>query len=153
MRRFDSSPDEQSDYSEGECAAFAIAAVRRDGGSFLIVEDGEQVFETADVDDYRFVVVHVYALVEGPDGLVARDIFGERPETKVPDDMWEEFYVGEHLQEYFDTEEQLREYCIDDIGDGTKPLAAVTEEDIARATEVLDRICPREPEPVTIAFR
>lgn len=113
-----------------------------------MVEDGEQVFEGAESDDYRFAVIHVYALIESPDGHVARDIFGERPEAKVPEHVSEAFFVGEHLQEYFDTEEQLRDYCIDDVNDGTKPLAAVTEEDIVRATEVLDRICPPAPAPL-----
>ena len=66
-------------YTDGFCHVFAIASVRKHGGSFLIVEDyAETHYESEDGDDLQNVVVHVYAVHDTPDGLIARDIHGDR---------------------------------------------------------------------------
>lgn len=68
-------------YSQGECHVFAAACHLTHGGDFLVAYDQEKIhFETEDDEIYE--VLHVFARLEGPQGPVLRDIFGDRPDDE-----------------------------------------------------------------------
>lgn len=66
-------------YAMGACHVFAIACHLRHEGSFVIALDtSEDHWTDENGDTMMHPVLHVFAKLEGPDGTVLRDIFGDR---------------------------------------------------------------------------
>lgn len=134
--------DAVNHYTTKGCHIFAMASVRKHGGSYLIVEDTEETWWTFDDDSEQNAIVHVYAVHDTPEGLVARDIRGDRPLTQVLDDVKEFFgtyapsYGGDVScqQELMDLIEGPHERCTD----MDPPLLEFTEKDLADARKWVD---------------
>lgn len=68
-------------YSEGYCHVFAMGVHAILGGSFLLIEDYENLFQepSSEGEDGVPNIVHVYAIADLPEGPMAIDVFGKRP--------------------------------------------------------------------------
>ncbi|MFX4300014.1 hypothetical protein [Pseudosulfitobacter pseudonitzschiae] len=83
LRSNDIDSPQDSIYGCGLCHVHAIAAARyheAGNGRFLVIEDHDEICWSSehDPDDYIPAVLHVYSLHPTPQGLVARDILGDR---------------------------------------------------------------------------
>lgn len=88
-------PDLVEQYTQGECHIFAAASVIRHGGSFLVAYDSEKIHWETD-DEIIHEVLHVFAVHEGPDGEVIRDIRGDR-QSPSPEQIREELAAAFHV--------------------------------------------------------
>ena len=103
-------PEEISDsiYSCGECHVHAMAAAHfhetpvddRDG--ILIVSDQDSIWWEDDNDPDKDVhtVVHVYSLHQVDGQTIARDVFGDRLESDVLEEVREVFGVARPMSEH-----------------------------------------------------
>lgn len=121
-------------YGYGLCHVHAMAAVRLHGGGFLIVTDPETVVwhhpEDADLD--QVAVVHVYSLHDTPNGIVARDVFGDRPLDTAAEEARQRYGCYIVTAEQTEGPDDLMT-LVDSDGACERPLNAFTEADILEA--------------------
>ena len=155
------SPDLIEQYTSGECHTFALASHLQHGGDFLVAFDSGQIHWELE-DEMYFVVLHVYARHQTPDGEVIRDICGDRKnmdQSALKAEIEEMFYTcqrdiyleemqpNELLQYISDPEDVLAkalgcEPIEGPMEDEDRPLEQVYEADLAAAS-ALDQI--KEP--------
>lgn len=121
-------------YAQGACHVFAIACHLRHGGDFVIAFDtSEDHWVDENGDTMMHPVLHVFARIEGPDGIILRDIFGDRPDDQdaVRSEVSERFSVWEQdiLLEDADASWLLR-HIADVGGNAAADLAAEDEGDL-----------------------
>ena len=149
-------PDDIQDsiYSSGQCHVHAIAAARLHGTleqepyPFLMITDYSDTWCEAedDFDNDVQAVIHVYSLHQVDGQTVARDVFGDRLENDVPEEIEEIFSPGEPLSEYGSLQDLLDLSGIREDGfEG--PLSEVTEEDISVALMEPSVTAPLSLEP------
>jgi hypothetical protein len=133
-------------YTYGSCHVFAIASVRKHGGRYLIVEDSDEIWWESDDGD-QHAVIHVYAVHDTPDGLIARDIRGDRPLDQALDDAKSFFDIYEaHTHTSPGCGSVSSEADLMDLVDGPHerstdmdpPLSEFSESDIEEAMKWVD---------------
>lgn len=107
-------------YTQGDCHIFAIACHLEHGGNFLVAFDTNEVhwFDSEGKPEH-YKVLHVYARMHGPEGIVIRDICGDRPEDSeaIRSELSEQFVVWAEdviLEEM--TPDELHRLISDEIG-------------------------------------
>jgi len=144
-------------YGAGSCHVFAMALRDACAGAgrflgFRVVFDAEEVAweSDADADVCIHAVVHVLAVFEAPDGLLAGDVFGFRPLEEAVAEVIERYHVGEVFHEDFRSLDEMA-FLIDAGDEVERPLHAVSLQDLEearRAVQVLDLAAtPAGPEP------
>lgn len=123
VRAFEPDPDMAELYTRGGCHLFAIAALdllsaQATPLGFRVITDPEKPFWESDTDpdDQVPSVVHVYAVLNGPDGEVAVDVHGVRPLTEAVADSTDRFGVRAPGYEDYPDLEGLRD-LIEEEGD------------------------------------
>jgi hypothetical protein len=109
-------PESLDLYTTGGCHLFAIAALdlfaaTADPLGFRVVTDPEEPFwiSETDPDDQIPAVVHVYAVLRGPEGEIALDVFGARPLEAAVAECAERFGVRSPGYEGYPDLEALRD--------------------------------------------
>ncbi|MBW3243742.1 hypothetical protein KUV57_13800 [Epibacterium sp. DP7N7-1] len=140
-------PDLVEQYTQGECHIFAAASVIRHGGSFLVAYDSGKIHWETD-DDIIHEVLHVFAVHEGPDGEVIRDIRGDRlaPSRKqIEEELAEAFQVpARDIYMTYEAAEELLTLVGDPAGRlagalSVEPGFAVMDDDDRPLTEATGR--------------
>jgi hypothetical protein len=137
-------------YLRRGCHLFAIAALDllSTGAvplGFRVVTDPEEPFweSETDPDDQVPAVVHVYAVLRGPEGEVAVDVLGARPLTAAVDECGERFGVRRPGFEDYSDLEGLRD-LIEEEGDQEtaerRPLWPISGTEVAAARDVAARL-------------
>lgn len=144
-------------YTWGACHLFAIAAVDMFAAEaiplgFRVVTDLEEPFWTSetDPDDKVPAVVHVYAVLRGPQGEVAVDVYGVRPLTEALAECAKRFGTRRPGFEDFPDLEALRDLIEDeDDPDGAdrRPLWPIRTEEVEGARKAAARIFGFDPSP------
>jgi hypothetical protein len=136
-------PDLAEQYTRGECHLFAVAALDALAGAaeplgFRVITDPEEPFWVSDTDpdDQVDAVVHVYAVLRGPDGDVAVDVFGQRPLDEAVSECAARFGVAHPSWEDYPDLEALRD-LIEEEADPEKaercPLWPISRDGIEEA--------------------
>ena len=145
---------QESIYSSGQCHVHAIAAARLHGTPeqepypFLIITDYSDTWceDEDDFDNDVQAVTHVYSLHQVDGQTVARDVFGDRLEIDVLEEVNGIFGPIEALTEYGSLQDLLDLSGIREDGfEG--PLSEVTEEDISAALMEPSVTAPLSLEP------
>lgn len=109
-------PESLDLYTAGGCHLFAIGALdlfaaTADPLGFRVVTDPEEPFwiSETDPDDQIPAVVHVYAVLRGPEGEIALDVFGARPLEAAVAECAERFGVRSPGYEDYPDLEALRD--------------------------------------------
>lgn len=155
-------PDLAERYTRGECHLFAIAALDLLAAEatplgFRVVTDPEEPFWTSetDPDDEIASVVHVYAVLRGPQGEVAVDVYGVRPLTEAVAECAERFGTRAPGFEDYPDLEALRDLIEDeDDPDGAdrRPLWPISMTQVEEARrDVLTVLAPAgAPQPTPV---
>ena len=126
-------PDD-SIYSSGECHIHAIAAARlhkSDKQAFLVIFDHEHIYwNNGDaLSNDVMAVIHVYSLHQIQGRMIARDVFGDRPECDAEEECAELFELNAPYSCKFTFDELMNMTQDSEVnGDYEKPLKAVREE-------------------------
>jgi hypothetical protein len=155
-------PDLAERYTRGECHLFAIAALDLFAAEaaplgFRVVTDPEEPFwnSETDPDDEIASVVHVYAVLRGPRGEVAVDVYGVRPLAEAVAECAERFGTRAPGFEDYPDLEALRDLIEDDDdpdGADRRPLWPISMTQVEEARrDVLTVLAPAgAPQPTSV---
>ena len=157
FRPFSPDPGTAELYTSGGCHLFAIAALDLlSAGAtplgFRVITDPEEPFweSGTDPDDQVPAVVHVYAVLRGPDGEVAVDVLGVRPLAEAVRDCAARFGVRAPGYEDYPNLEGLRD-LIEEEGDPDgaerRPLWPISQEGVEGARTAAARLLRAGPSP------
>lgn len=144
-------------YTWGACHLFAIAALDLFAAEatplgFRVVTDPEEPFWTSetDPDDEIASVVHVYAVLRGPQGEVAVDVYGARPLNEAVAECAERFGTAAPGFEDYPDLDALRDLIEqEDDPDGADrcPLWPISAADVENARTDARLIFEPDPRP------